>query len=316
MRALLLVFTASIIAVAACGARTSLRDEQSPGLSTEPLDAGLDVIVDDGLDASEDPDVIVLKPDTGISDCQDAGTTAIYLISSENQLVRFYPPDLSVTTIGTIKCPTSPMSSGPSSMAVDRDGVAYVRFGGSELFRVSTRTASCKPTGFVLDPNRFSPYFGMGFSANAGDPGETFYVASDDVSTPGAKSALARIDPVTFELSVIGPLSKPIGDPELTGTSDARLFAFGQALPLSHLAEIDKTTAAVKSDVLINLTKNAFGSWAFAFWGGDFYFFTSDEVSTSSIHRYTPGGSTTPPLIAKIALTIVGAGVSTCAPSE
>jgi hypothetical protein len=310
-----LLVTASLVTAAACGARTGLL-VGDPQPEAEPRDASVDVthVFDesDALDASEEPDVIDF-PDANVVDCKDAGITYIYLISSENELLRFYPPDLTLTTIGTITCPSS---GQPFSMAVNRDGVAYVLFNTGELFRVSTRTASCKPTGFISDPSRFSKQFGMGFSSNAGSPGETLFIAGADLGNPGATSNLGRIDPTTFDLAVVGPLSKPIGNPELTGTGDARLFAFGPEVPSSHLAEIDKATATIKSDVRINLDQSKISAWAFAFWGGDFYFFTSEQTGTSSIHRYTPGGSTTPPLLGQIGLTIVGAGVSTCAPSE
>jgi hypothetical protein len=303
-------FAASIITVAACGARTGLRvDERETDV--EPADAGLDVI--DATDAAEEPDVIDPFPDAAMVDCQDAGITYIYLISSENELLRFYPPDLSLTTIGTIKCPSS---SQPFSMAVDRQGVAYVLFEDGELFRVSTLTASCKPTTFFSDPGVFAPTFGMGFSSNKSDPGETLFIAGADIGNPDPTSMLGSIDPSTFFLSPIAPLSKPIGNPELTGTGDARLFAFGPGTPDSHLAEIDKATAQVKSDVLVNLQQNGIVAWAFAFWGGDFYFFTSEATGSSVVHRYTPGATTTPPAVKQINLTIVGAGVSTCAPSE
>jgi hypothetical protein len=302
------LFAASILAVAACGARSGLLvDERPTDDSTEPADAGRDVI--DATDAAEEPDVVDPFPDAAVVDCQDAGITYIYLISSENELLRFYPPDLSLTTIGTINCPSS---SQPFSMAVDRQGVAYVLFADGELFRVSTLTASCKPTSFFSDPSLFETQFGMGFSANKDAPGETLFIAAAD----DAASYLGTIDPSTFTLSPISPLSKPIGNPELTGTGDARLFGFGPGSPQSHLAEIDKATAQVKSDVILDLQQGPINAWAFAFWGGDFYFFTSDQGGLSIVHRYTPGGTTTPPAVKQINLTIVGAGVSTCAPSE
>ena len=302
------LFAASIITVAACGARTGRRVAERQADADPELDAGPDVV-----DAADAPDAIDPFPDVGVVDCQDAGITYIYLISSENELLRFYPPDLSVTKIGTIDCPSD---SQPFSMAVDRQGVAYVLFASGEIFRVSTLTASCKPTSFFSDPSLFSINFGMGFSSNTADQGETLFIAGADLGNPGAISTLGTIGLPKFDLSPIGPLSKPIGNPELTGTGDARLFAFGPGTPDSHLAEIDKATAKVKSDVLVNLNQSSISAWAFAFWGGEFWFFTSEQTGASVVHRYTPGGTTTPPAVAQINLTIVGAGVSTCAPSE
>ncbi len=316
MRKWFVLFAASILAVAACGARTGLRVDERRADAGVEIDAGLDVVVD----VPEEPDAIDPFPDVGVVDCQDAGITYVYLISSENELLRFYPPDLSVTSIGTIDCPTT-SPSNPFSMAVDRQGVAYVVFGNGELFRVSTLTASCKATSFVVNQSGFSTTFGMGFSANKNDTGETLYVAGSNAvgNDGGFTRTLATIDPATFELKVVNDLDKDIGAPELTGTGDSRLFAYAPgnpAAPDSQVAELDKATASVKSDVFLDLNQPNINSYAFAFWGGDFYIFGSEQQGTSIVHRYTPGGSTTPPAVAQIDFTIVGAGVSTCAPSE
>ncbi len=276
----------------------------------EPADAGPDVI--DATDAAEEPDVIDPFPDAGVVDCQDAGITYIYLISSENELIRFYPPDLSLTTIGTIDCPSA---SQPFSMAVDRQGVAYVLFADGELFRVSTLTASCKPTSFFSDPGLFATQFGMGFSANTNDPGETSSSPAPTSATPAPPAASA---PSTRPRSPSPhrPVEQAHRQPRAHRHRRRPALRLRPRLPESHLAEIDKATAQVKSDVLINLQQGQISAWAFAFWGGDFYFFTSDQPGFSVIHRYTPGATTTPPAVQQINLTIVGAGVSTCAPSE
>lgn len=288
----------SIAAIAACGARSGLRVDQT---DNEPVDAGIDVPV---------------KPDVVVPDCVDAGISYIYLISSENELLRFYPPDLTITTIGTINCPTLNGGS-PFSMAVDRKGIAYVTFTSGEIFRVSTLTAVCTATQFVSNSQVFPPHFGMGFSANSVDQGETLFIAGSGENDPSGTSQLGILDTDLFAIAAGATFSQNIGSPELTGTGDGRLFGFSPGTPGSHLAEIFKSTSTILSDELIDLQLNGIAAWAFAFWGGDFYFFTSEQPGTSVIHMYTPGGSKTPPAVLTIqGLTIVGAGVSTCAPSE
>ena len=317
-RAWFALFAASIVAVTACGARTGLRvDELSRDAGVE-LDAGSDVLVDapEEPDALDEPDVEDPFPDVVVTDCKDAGITYIYLISAQNVLLRFYPPDLSIKAIGTITCPTT-SPANPFSIAVDRSGIAHVLFDNGDLFRVSTLTASCKATGFVPLQHGFTSQFGMGFSANKDDPGETLYVAGPNLDQPGPTDWLARIDVKTFGLTLIGPFSKYVDHPELTGTGDSRIYGFGPSIPLQHLAEIDKPTATIDSDVLVNLQQPGISAWAFAFWGGKFYFFTAASPDGSSvIHVYTPGDTTTPPEVADVGLTVVGAGVSTCAPLE
>jgi hypothetical protein len=287
----------SMLTVGACGARTGLHVDET---ETDPVDAGHDVVV---------------KPAV-VPDCVNAGISYIYLISSENELLRFYPPDLSITTIGTINCP-SLEGGAPFSMAVDRKGIAYVLFSTGELFRVSTLTAVCTATSFISNSIVFPQTFGMGFSANSADQGESLFIAGATQNNPGATSELGILNTDVFAIAKGAPFSQEIGSPELTGTGDARLFAFGPGIPDSHLAEIDKGSSTVLSDELIDLQLNSISAWAFASWGGDFYFFTSEQTGSSVIHKYTPGGSKSPPAVKTIdGLTIVGAGVSTCAPSE
>ena len=307
MRNWLVLFAASMasmITVAACGARSGLRVEET--------------VADAGPDVADAPDAPV-PPDVVVPDCVDAGITYIYLISTQDELIRFYPPDLSITTIGTISCPTSTTPSHPFSMAVDRKGIAYVLFDNGELFRVSTLTAICTPTSYIGAPALFPTAFGMGFSANKADQGETLFIAGTTNQGSGSPSRLGVINTESFAVSVGAELSQDIGAPELTGTGDSRLFGFAPSDPTApHFAEIDKATSTVLSDNILDLQLNAIAGWAFAAWGGDFYIFTAEQSQgPSSIHRYTPGGTLSPPLVKQLdGLNIVGAGVSTCAPSE
>ncbi len=330
MRKWFLLFGASVLAVA-CGARTGLdvpsfHDAGSEGGSGS---GGSAFLPDAGPDADADappdvPDVIDAAPDVPIDvppplDCQEAGITYIYVITEENDLYRFYPPDLSFTFIGTIACPT--LGAGqPFSMAVDRKGKAYVVFSAPEndpdngrLFEVSTANAACKATTFMQGQSDFTNTFGMGFSADTSDPDETLFVVGE-----GDPEPLASIDVDTFNLNLIGSFNSSIGNSELTGTGDGRLFAFGidQTQLHGHLAEIDKTNANVKTDlVLATVGTGTTVAWAFAFWGGDFFFFTSSGQGSSIVTRYQPeSGQETD--VAKLDKTIVGAGVSTCAPQS
>ncbi|MEB2310736.1 MAG: hypothetical protein OZ921_10060 [Sorangiineae bacterium] len=312
---------AFVLVASACGARTGLhvpperdagRDAPADAPDEEAPDAAVDAAIDAAIDAPED--VFDAPPDRPIIDCVDAGITYVYLISSENRLLRFYPPSASFHTIGNIACPAG--GASPFSMAVDREGIAFVLYNDGELFRVSTLTASCERTGFVPGQQGFPSVFGMGFVANAEGGGETLYVAGTGSVGSGGPAELARVEPATFELTRVGQLDRIIGDPELTGTGEGNLYAFAPGSPRAHLSELEPTRAAVRDDTLLDLGSGDISAWAFAFWGGDFYFFTSKTTGESEVNRYTPGGTTTPPVIARTDTTIVGAGVSTCAPSR
>jgi hypothetical protein len=322
---LLTLFAASIVAVAACGARTGLRLVHSDagadgtgGTGGVAPDAGPDV-VDAGPDVVDAPPDA--PPDVIVDDCVDAGITYIYLIGSDNNMYRFDPYTQPPTTqpLGMINCPgedPNDPNTGPNSMAVDRAGIAYVNFQDGQVFRVSTATLSCEPTGFQPGQRGFPPTYGMAFSADVTDPGEKLYVAGLDTPT----EELATIDTTTFQLAPVGMLSHVIGDSELTGTGSGDLYAFGvNSMSGIFLARLDKATAGVVSEGLLSLSSGGapIFAWAFAAWGGDFYFFTSTDGMTSDVSLYTPGGALTLPVVTTITQSaIVGAGVSTCAPVQ
>ncbi|HSQ64897.1 MAG TPA: hypothetical protein VLM85_16855, partial [Polyangiaceae bacterium] len=86
--------------VASCGARTGL-------LAPEPEDARPDKPThhdaQPDLFVEEDalPLIDTFLPDVPVfTDCPDAGSTLVYLITEENALLSFYPPTLGFKTIG------------------------------------------------------------------------------------------------------------------------------------------------------------------------------------------------------------------------
>jgi len=288
------------ITMLACGARTGLDEPPGPVADAgPPADARLDApadVVDAAFDAP--PPV-----------CDDAGVTYIYVVTEQNGLWSYYPPANSFTFIGDISCPAA-IGSTPYSMAVDRGGTAYVLFDDGELFKVSTADASCSATSFVVGQHGFDT-FGMGFSSDTDDPGETLFVAEADFTGPS--QGLASIDTQTLALSFIGPFSQPLGRMELTGTGDGRLFGFSldNPGPGSHLSQFDKATAAVLSSIPLAVGAVDDG-FAYAFWGGSFYIFTGPG-GPSTVTLYDPATQSLQ-TIGSHPETIVGAGVSTCAP--
>jgi hypothetical protein len=321
------LFAFLVVTIAACGSRTGLLVPLDFGVDSSILDAGPDRAiqsVDAGPDATEEnivdageedalPPIDVRVPEDVVvaSDCPDASSTFIYLIGEDNYLYSFYPPSAELKLVGVIACPSRSM---PFSMAVDHTGVAYVVFGDGELFRVSTASGGCQTTPFVSGQHGFADTFGMGFSANEGDGGETLYVAAD-----GIPPQLATID-VThgYALDVVGNFNPQITMAELTGTGAGDLFGFwdpGSSLgPNSAIVQIDKATAQITNSSTLPGIEQGYG-WAFAFWGGDFYTFTAPNGVTTVVHRFRPSDGS----IVEVLQTdhvIVGAGVSTCAPQQ
>jgi hypothetical protein len=235
-------------------------------------------------------------------DCSEAAKL-VYVLTSDGDLFSFHPPTLDFIQVGTLACPDVPCSSCVFSMSVARDGTAYVLFGDGNLQLVSTADGSCKSSGYLPDQLGFET-FGMGFSSEGPDS-EALFAA--DFGGAG----LARMDPKTLTMTLVGGFDGLEGAAELSGTGDGRLFGFFKAG--ARLAEIEKASAEVLSVVPLPLTVGS--AWAFAFWGGDLWLFTSPGQS-SEVHRYRPSTGKTDLMGKPPAMKIVGAGVSTCAPLE
>lgn len=312
MRTWLRLLGASMITtvvVAACGARTGLPvEEREPVAEAGPPEAGPDVV-----DAPPDvpPD---LPPDVHQEDCAEAGITFIYVVTQANELFSFNPPTAAFTKIGDLDCPDN-TGSTPFSMGVDRHGTAYVVFSpDGELYKVSTATAACEATGFLANQQGFST-FGMGFATKDNGPEEALFIADSTLNTPSL--GIATIDTEDFSLDFIAPfppdnLSTGV---ELTGTGDGRLFGFFVGGPDGEsIREIDKSNGDILSNTPIDLSDPA--DFAFAFWGGDFYLFHADfPEGPTTVTRYRPtDGSMLD--VAELPTGVVGAGVSTCAPSQ
>jgi hypothetical protein len=141
---------------------------------------------------------------------------------------------------------------------------------------------------------------------------------------------LARIAVPSLTLSLVGDFTGTVaGYPAaLAGTGDGRLFALFNdvAVPdgdggfrgAEYIAQIDKNTGATPDLVEIDTSAvRVAGPFAFSFWGGDFWFYTSTgmtEPSTVTRFRYaTDRGYEV--VVQSAPMTIIGAGVSTCAPA-
>ena len=231
-------------------------------------------------------------------------TQFVYVIDVNGNLLRFDPPTASFTKVAPITCRGSVYS-----MAVDRQAYAWVLMQTGEIVRVDTRTGACTPTAFKAGQQGFSQQFGMGFSTNgAGSTDETLFVSS------AAFATLAQLDLGSLTLHVVGPYDKVQARAEMTGTGDGRLFAAFEGTPYI-VAEIGKSTAQVLSQAPQNAVNYppSSSNFAFAFWGGDFYLFVGPGTSTDVFHYRPLDGVTAK--VSTVPFEIVGAGVSTCAPT-
>lgn len=262
------------------------------------------------------------------SNCVAGAGTFIYVISEDNNLYTFdptmFPSAQAFTLVGAVTCNTS----GVNSMAVDRSATAWVNFNDGTISKVTTTApVTCTPTSFTAGQAGFTGALGMGFSVDAtGSNVETLFVSDNggpggtcNAATPGPGcmgKGLGTIDIATMTLTPLGAYTGTAAgyNAELTGTGDGRLFGFFTTSPGSY-GQIDKTTGqtATPPPTAVPSVNASTGGYAFSFWGGDFYFYTAPKDNTVVTHLTTSTGTTaTSP---ELSFTIVGAGVSTCAPT-
>jgi hypothetical protein len=252
--------------------------------------------------------------------CSGAAADYVYVLSAENKLYSFAPNLKQFTLIGTLQCQTTMQ---PNSMAVDRNANAYVNYFSATgttgaIFKVSTQNASCSAQPVVNLPQGWTQ-IGMGYSTIGTSTSEALYV--DGIGTQGGNngSGLGLVD---FGKNTVGPIGPFTGmfagvAAELTGTGDGRLFAFFTTTPV-YVAQVNKTSGATMMPVPMTGVQTP-QDWAFSFWGGHFYLYTSQGMlgtGGSNVTDYNPAtGTIDTTYMTSIGFDIVGAGVSTCAPT-
>ncbi len=305
------------IVVLPAGAACSAAKEDSGGTF---VDAGPGGTGDDGGFVVDAPELTVdgALPETGSpgpsGNCA-AAATYVYALDSNNTLYKFDPTiatKAAFIKIGVVNCGSG---TSPNSMAVARDGTAYVDLmqGTSckGLYKVDITTAACKgATPFVCGTGGFGQ-FGMGYSTNsASTTAETLFIGNTTASK------FASLDPATGAVAPLGNLAA--SGPEFTGNAAGELWAFMPQANPPKVAQLDKATGAeIKTFPLSALKASILVSplaWAFAFWGGDYYIFLQgDADSSTNVWKMTAAGAVTK-YIPNTGFRIVGAGVSTCAP--
>ncbi len=258
---------------------------------------------------------------TGTDGCSDAAKL-IYTIDQDGTFSSFKPDQTDITKsvftdLGKLNCNAGGLYQ-PFSMSVDRSATAWVEYvdqsglGKNQLFKVSTANAMCTSTTFMGGQQGFDE-FGMGFVSNtAGSTDETLFIAGG--SAVGSNSALGTLDTTSLMVTKLGALS---GDPELTGTGLAELWGFFPDLTANtmqaHVSKIDKMTGAESMQISLGSAAGMANAWAFAFYGGDFWVFLAKANGATTVYHVTTSGLKDQ--LDTMTRHIVGAGVSTCAPT-
>ncbi|MBO6937669.1 MAG: hypothetical protein JJ863_22060 [Deltaproteobacteria bacterium] len=250
-------------------------------------------------------------------------TTDLEDSSFESHLFRFDPETLEYLHVGEVVCPLD--GAFLRSMAVDRNGNGYATDNRGNLFRVDTDDASCAPTGMETEQEGVRN-FGMGYATVGDSTDERLYITATgtwyrDETTPYRR--LLSIDTRALSVATIGDLEAPTpANMELTGTGDGRLF--GMVLDVRDLRNIVVTVEHLDADTGATLESkrvplDASGGFAFAQWGGDFWLFTEAPDGRARVAQFDwDGGEVLQTVDTELDVpgTIIGAGVSTCAPFD
>lgn len=292
--------------------------------------SGSSVGPDGGATDAGLPDVAPFGDATS-SGCVD-GAKLVYLVSTQNDLWSFDPGSLAFKKMGPLDCPTA---STPESLAIDEKANVYVAMMDGTLFAADAQTAHCKPTTYAIEQQKRRIY-DMAFVR--GGSTETLFVATTCCYDAGGVTitdhgggGLATLSRPAFALDLVGDFTSDLaGYPAaLAGTGDGRLFAFVPSVAVTSdagltgvpmLALVDasqKGTAPTPTPIALDASQvKAGAAFAFSFWGGDFWFYSAAGTSDpSTVTRYRYGTNKTyAQVVANAGMTIIGAGVSTCAP--
>ncbi|MGE0871450.1 MAG: hypothetical protein AB7P03_23010 [Kofleriaceae bacterium] len=284
------VLVGLLAALAACGGPAGRPDGKDPDLNATPdaQTSTIDGSTDDG--------------------CAD-GSRLIYVLDKANKLSTFDPPTKAFVTLGTLDCDTG--FATPFSMGIDRDAIAWVLYNDGRLFRVDPKTLQCTNTNWAKPLGLTQ--FGMGFSADvAGGTTDSLFVAGGLTTSSATTSTLATVNPSTMATTMVSTLN---GWPELTGTGSGELWAFFPDTANSRIEQLDKGNGSTMTTFPLATLNGARQSWAFAFWGGDFWVFLKRDMETeSTIYQVDASNGAIQSMTSSDGRSIVGAGVSTCAP--
>ena len=243
-------------------------------------------------------------------DCAD-GTELVYTIDQFNyRLSQFDPGTKAFTDLGSLSCPSTGGGT-PFSMSLDRAGFAYVLYTTGELFKAPIgNLAACTKTTWTSQAGL--KVFGMGFSTDAvGGSAETLFVGGGQTQTQ-ASYTLAKLDVATMTATVVGSQMQL---PEMTGTGNAELWGFMPDTTSARVVKFDKQTGAALTTYAVPSLAGTMTAYAFAHWGGDFWVFLRKGSETATtVYQIDGMTGAIEGMTPATGRTIVGAGVSTCAP--
>lgn len=268
----------------------------------------------------------------------DSETTTPDEVQKRN-LVRFHPPDLSLTPIGSLDClndiTNAPGKNFIAGFAIDRNNTGWLEVsdelhGNERFIKVDIRTATCEDVTSSSIPLRaerefhtsdppagyFDDEFQLAFSRKSGSKDTLFGMppCAECRKEPTLSRLLVTVDPQTNTTTSVGDLP-PCPLPfycRLMGTGDGRVIfsVFDMSSDSTRLVDIDPVQMTTK-EIGSFRTNPGTGVPYVAFWGSYYWIFGED----GSIQKLDTAAQTTEPVrTLGTDVAILGASSSTCAP--
>jgi hypothetical protein len=228
--------------------------------------------------------------------CPPSAPPTAYLWSQEGELFTFDPVTVTSQRLGRVSCPTD---ASPETIAVSRDGAAYLEYTDGSIFRADLGSLACEPTAYRQGQLQIHGPVNIALSSDA--DAERMYVLRS-----GEDPALAVADLSTFVLHEVGAIDVnflPDGL-ELKADASGRLFALSE---FGRLLEIDGDRGHIVREY-----DTAFESsvgWALLTWNDQLYFVGGE---TGEVDRFDPSADGMIRVVGHVGVPIVGAGSAAC----
>jgi hypothetical protein len=229
------VLVLSSLFIAGCGSRSELLDFPPGPESTFFAN-------DDAGDAFVPPIDAAVPVDAAVSCGNSPATNVAYLIGQGGGFYSFDPVSLQTVLLVTDACTTG---SSPFTMTVT-ETTAYIMYQDDSIYALDLASLACTPTPF--NPSAVGLNGPFGLASGYEGAKEWLYAYGCVSSGSQCLPTLARIDPSTFAIDLVGGVGPLPPDPQSDFPVDMKADGFGRLFAIDFagtLLEIDPTTARV-----------------------------------------------------------------------
>jgi hypothetical protein len=286
----------------------------SAGCRTPPYElddaaAARDMAALDFASVDQAHEVDLLAPD----DCPPEAKLVYVVDAVDNRLSSFRPDTLAFRDIAVLSC-GEPPGFFPDSMAVRRDGRAWVEWTDGNLtnavlHQVDLSTGACDAAPQPPPPGAPSS-FGMAFTIDNGT--DQLYLMGP-IQPMDTTVVLGMADLAALRFTPSGMLD---ADGDLSGSADGHLYAF---LPNwsglgTRVIDVDKATGASLRLWQLSSLDSYQGDVAVAAWGGQLWLFVGSGTmnGATAVFDLDPATGDVTTAIADTGRHVVGAGVAPC----